>query len=393
MCHKPALQAIILTKDASRHIKAHFSFAMTILAAHATPEGTARYRDRFADRPGHFRRAQGLWLSSIGLGTYLGNATEAVDRAYAQAIGRAVELGCNVIDTASNYRHQRSERAIGKALKRLCREGVIQRDEIVIATKGGYLPFDRDLPPDRDRYLQQTFVATGLAAPEDIVTGQCFAPRFLRAMIEQSLRNLGVGCIDVYYLHNPESQLRTLGHADFRVRLLAAFQALEEAASDGLIRYYGIATWNGFRVAPTAPDYLSLAEINALARKAHGMKHRCRFIQLPLNLALLEAMTLRNQVVSHEKMAVLEAAARYGMSVISSASLLQARLLDQIAEPLRARFNGLTTDAQRCLQFVRSTPGITTALAGMSRAAHVEEDLATACVPPLSSEEYQALFA
>ena len=79
--------------------------------------------------------------------------------------------------------------------------------------------------------------------------------------------------------------------------------------------------------------------------------------------------------------------------MIGSASLLQARLLDQLAEPMRAKFNGLATDAQRCLQFARSTPGITTALAGMSRVAHAEEDLATACVPPLTSEEYQALFA
>ena len=133
---------------------------MTTHPTHATAEGTARYRDRFADRPGHFRQTQGLWLSSIGLGTYLGDATDAVDKDYAQAIGRAVNLGCNVIDTAVNYRHQRSERAIGKALKRLLKDGVIQRDEIVIATKGGYLPFDRDLPPDRDRYLRETFIDT-----------------------------------------------------------------------------------------------------------------------------------------------------------------------------------------------------------------------------------------
>ena len=146
-------------------------------------------------------------------------------------------------------------------------------------------------------------------------------------------------------------------------------------------------------MAPAAPDYLSLSEINALARNTRGMKHRCRFIQLPLNLAMPEAVTLRNQLVSDEKMPALEAATRYGLSVISSAALLQARLLDQIAEPLRAKFDSLTTDAQRCLQFVRSTPGVTTALAGMSRVAHVEENLATACVPPLTSEEYQALFA
>jgi aryl-alcohol dehydrogenase-like predicted oxidoreductase len=363
------------------------------MTTYATLEGTARYRDRYADRPGHFRQAQGLWLSSIGLGTYLGEATDAIDKAYTQAIGRAVELGCNVVDTAINYRQQRSERAIGKALKRLLKEGRLQRDEIVIATKGGYLPFDGDLPPERDRYLDETFIKSGLAAPGDIVNGQCLTPQFLHAMIDQSRRNLGLGCIDIYYLHNPESQLRTIDHAEFRERLLAAFDALETAADAGRIRYYGVATWNGFRVEPTAPDYLSLAEINALARKARGMKHRCRFIQLPLNLAMPEAITLHHQVVSHEKMTVLEAAARYGLSVVSSAALMQARLLDHIPEPLRAKFDGLSTDAQRCLQFARSTPGITTALAGMSHAAHAEENLATAGVPPLTAEEYQALFA
>jgi aryl-alcohol dehydrogenase-like predicted oxidoreductase len=366
---------------------------MTAHITHATAEGTARYRDRFPDRPGHFRRAQGLWLSSIGLGTHPGDATDAIDRAYAQAIGRAVELGCNVIDTAINYRHQRSERAIGTALRRLLKEGVIQRDEIVIATKGGYLPFDQDLPPDRDRYLRETFINTGLAAPGDIVNGQCLAPRFLRAMIRQSLRNLGVDCIDIYYLHQPECQLHVIGRAEFHERLSAALDTLEEAADEGLIRYYGVATWDGLRVAPTTPDYLSVSEINALARQTRGVKHHCRFIQLPLNLAWLEAVTLRNQLVNDEKMPALEAATRYGLSVMCSCALLQAGLSGQIAEPLRAKFGGLSTDAQRCLQFARSTPGVTTALAGMSRAAHVEENLATACVAPLTSEEYQALFA
>jgi len=139
-------------------------------------------------------------------------------------------------------------------------------------------------------------------------------------------------------------------------------------------------------------DYLSVSEINALARQTRGVKHRCRFIQLPLNLAWREAVTLRNQLVNDEKMPALEAAARYGLSAMCSAPLRQARLLGQIAEPLRVNFGGLSTDAQRCLQFARSTPGVTTALAGMSRAAHVEENLATARVAPLASEEYQALF-
>jgi aryl-alcohol dehydrogenase-like predicted oxidoreductase len=365
---------------------------MNVDSTYATPEGTARYRDRFADRPGHFHQAQGLWLSSIGLGTRPGETTDAIDRAYTQAIGRAVEIGCNVFDTAINFRHQRSERAIGEALKHLIREGVIQRDEIVIATQGGCLPFDRDPPLDRDRYLREMFIKTGLAAPADIANGQCLAPQFLRAMIQQSLRNLGVSCIDIYYLHNPESQLHAIDRVQFHERLSAAFDTLEEAADQGFIRYYGVATWNGLRVAPTTPDYLSVSEINALARQTRGVKHHCRFIQLPLNLAWLEAITLSNQIVNDEKMPALEAAMRYGLSVMCSATLLQGHPLDQIAGPLRAKFGSLTTDAQRCLQFVRSTPGVTTALAGMSRMAHVEENLATACVAPLMSEEYQALF-
>ena len=202
-------------------------------AIYATAEGTARYRDRFTDLPGHFRQAHGLWLSSIGLGTYLGNATDAIDKAYAQAIVRSLELGCNVIDTAINYRHQRSERAIGKALKRMFKAGVIQRDEIIIATKGGYLPFDRVLPADRDRYLHETFVDTGLAAAADIVNGQCLAPRFLRAMIEQSRRNLGVDCIDLLQLHTwTRAWNKTPRPLD----------TLKELQAEGKIRYIGIST-------------------------------------------------------------------------------------------------------------------------------------------------------
>jgi len=91
------------------------------LPPYATPEGTARYVARFAGRvaQGHFRQAQGLWVSSIGLGTYLGDPDDATDRAYVEAVKRAVRLGCNVIDTAINYRFQRSERAIGQALREL----------------------------------------------------------------------------------------------------------------------------------------------------------------------------------------------------------------------------------------------------------------------------------
>src|SRR5712671_1673465 len=110
----------------------------------ATPEGTHRYAERFNARvsPGHFHEAQGLMMSSIGLGTYLGEPDAATDEAYRATVVRAVELGVNVIDTAINYRFQRSERSIGQALRDLVSSGKARRDELIIATKAGYLTFD-----------------------------------------------------------------------------------------------------------------------------------------------------------------------------------------------------------------------------------------------------------
>src|SRR5437588_11104601 len=139
----------------------------TVTNACATLDGTARYRDRFRGvaAEDHFRQAQNLWLSSIGIGTYLGEADEDSDRRYTEAIVRAVELGVNVIDTAANYRFQRSERSIGTALKRLCADGEHARDELLVCTKGGYLPFDGAPPRGEEgvrRYAEETFVRTGV---------------------------------------------------------------------------------------------------------------------------------------------------------------------------------------------------------------------------------------
>src|ERR1700755_2917720 len=117
------------------------------LQGFATSEGTARFRERFAGvvAEGHFRFEQNLWLSSVGIGTSLGGADEETDLAYADAVARAVELGANVVDTAANYRFQRSERSVGEALRRLGERG-FAREEIVVCTKGGYLPFNSHRP-------------------------------------------------------------------------------------------------------------------------------------------------------------------------------------------------------------------------------------------------------
>lgn len=359
----------------------------------ATAQGTQRFRDQFGDLPGHFRQQQNWWLASIGLGTYLGDPDAETDAAYTASVQRAVESGINVVDTAINYRFQRSERSIGSALQSLFESGRAQRDEIVVATKGGYVPFDGGWPHDPDRYIRENFIDTAIARPEDFVDGHCMTPEYLYHQLEQSRRNLGLECIDVYYLHNPEAQLEAISRTDFRTQMRAAFAFLEERVDQGWIQFYGTATWNGYRASPKAAGYLSLDDVLALAREVRGINHHCRFIQLPFNLAILDALTLRNQRVGGELMSTLEAAGRLGVTVMCSATLFQARLLGQIPAALRDQFEGLESDAQRAIQFTRSAPGVASALVGMRRVEHVDENIATARVAPLDDAAFKRLFA
>jgi aryl-alcohol dehydrogenase-like predicted oxidoreductase len=358
----------------------------------ATPEGTQRYRDRFPDRPDHFRPQQGLWISSIGLGTYLGEPDAETDARYVAAVQRAVECGVNVIDTAINYRFQRSERSVGAALKSLFESGRAQRDEIVVATKGGYVPFDGAWPASPERYIHENYIDAGIARADDFVDMHCMTPEYLWHQLDQSRRNLGLDCIDIYYLHNPETQLDAIPRDQFRKRLRDAIAFLEESAGEGRIQFYGLATWNGLRASPKSSNYLALDDVLSLAREVRGLHHHCRFVQLPFNVAMLDALTARNQRAGGELMSLLEAAQRLGVTVMCSATLLQARLIGQLSPALREKLSTLTTDAQRAIQFTRSAPGVATALVGMSRVEHVDENIAASKVPPPDEAAFKRLL-
>ncbi|MFN2578911.1 MAG: aldo/keto reductase [Pyrinomonadaceae bacterium] len=360
----------------------------------ATPEGLSHYRERFKDvaAQNYFRQAQDLWLSSIGIGTYLGQPDQETDRRYTQALIRAVELGANVIDTAANYRFQRSERSIGVAIGELKRRG-FAREEIVICTKGGYLPFDGNPPRDVRRYVEETFVRPGIATWSDIAGGShCMTPRYLENQLQQSLRNMNLHCVDVYYVHNPESQLSAVPADEFWRRIRAAFEFLEHAVTEGKIKSYGVATWNGFREEPDAELYHSLETMIEIARDLGGEQHHLRFIQLPLNLGMPEALFFQNQKRGDEYVSVVEAAQAFGVNVIASGSLLQGQAARGLPEAIRDSLGSLATDAQTGIQFVRSAPGVTTALVGMSRVEHVEENLALLRIPTASQEELISVF-
>src|SRR5262245_53471 len=364
----------------------------------ATAQGTKGYKERYANSlaQDHFRFSQGLWFSSIGLGTYLGGADDLTDQAYRAAVSRAVELGCNVLDSAVNYRFQRSERSVGAALADLFTRGSFAREEIIVATKGGFIPFDTYAPRSREEmtaYLVETFIAPGICQWEDFVQGShCMTPRYLAHQLDQSLRNLQLDCLDIYYIHNPESQLEEVTREEFFRRLRLAFEFLETAVDAGKISAYGTATWNGYRVSPESRGYLSLEEIVQTAEEVAGAGHHFKFVQLPVNIGMIEAFTDLNQTLNGRKSNLLEAAAALDVTIISSATILQARLASNLPPIVGESMKGLRTDAPRAIQFTRSTAGVTTALVGMSNIAHVEENMEVARISPASLADYMKLF-
>jgi aryl-alcohol dehydrogenase-like predicted oxidoreductase len=327
----------------------------------ATAEATARYVDRFpAFRDaGFYRPIFDLQVSSLGIGTYLGNADDAADEAYTDSLIAAGESGINFFDTAINYRHQRSERCIAAALRHL------RREEIVVCTKAGFLT-----PGAIPAALRK----------EDIISNMhSMAPHFLADQIDRSRANLGVDTIDVFYLHNPETQLGPRSPEDFDASLRCAFTELERQVQLGKIRWYGAATWNGFRM----PGMLSLSRMAALAEEAGGAEHHFRFIQLPFSSSMAEFLSRADNLL---------AAMSLKIAVIASASLLQTRVLKNIPARFAAQMPGLVNDAQRAIQFTRSTPSISVALVGMGRRQHVHENLGVASIPPLTADAYHRLY-
>ncbi len=342
----------------------------------------------------HFRKIdQGLFLSSLGMGSYLGDPTPEADQQMEEAALRSIQSGAiNVIDTAINYRYQCSERSLGKALRQLVEAGTLQRDEVFICSKNGYLSPDAHAQQSFQAYFQQEYIHPGIVSPQDIVGGShCMTPSFLNHELNQSLKNLGLETLDLMYLHNAaESQLGEIGYSQFMNRLQTAFEFYEQARQENRIRYYGLATWNCFRAQPNqTADYLSLEAVVQIAESVGGKEtHGFRFIQLPYNLAMPEALTLNNQQVNNSPMSLLKAAEVLGIHVFTSVPLMQGQLLQSNLP----QFPGLKTPAQSCIQFARSTPGVLAPLVGHKESANVEDNLQVAQASPLTAQEFESMF-
>lgn len=362
------------------------SICTSMIQGHATAKGTKQFAESSPADISNYKEFAGLTLSNVGMGTYLGEPNSATDGAVKQAVYESVRAGINVFDTAINYRSQKAERALGAALAKMIQDEIISREDIFLSTKNGYVTSDADTHQDFWEYINEQYVKRGAIRPGDISSGyHCMSISFLEDQLNRSIKNLGVDCIDLMYLHNAvEGQYQDLSQEALLEKIAKVIRWFESQRKARRIQYYGLATWECFRVPPEDPQHLSLEWALEMATKAAGDSHGLRFVQLPYNMYLDQALREPTQSVGDQKVPFLQAAQMLNIGVFTSVPFMQGRLLGSGIVPK------FTTGppSVRSLQFIRSTPGVLAPLVGHKSPSHVSENLAVMKIPPMSPDTF-----
>jgi aryl-alcohol dehydrogenase-like predicted oxidoreductase len=352
-------------------------------------EGTRKFAENSGVNLNNFNNFENLHLSNVGVGTYLGDADAKTDELVTSAVKQSILSGVNIIDTAINYRSQKAERSVGKAISELIDDGKITRDQIFLSSKNGYVTNDADVELGFWEYVKEEYSQKGVIKEGDVTSGyHCMTVPYLSDQLDRSLKNLNVECIDLMYLHNGiEGQIKDVSKEKFLENLKLVFELYEQKRKDGKIKFYGMATWECFRVTSDNPQYLSLEDTVNMAKEVGGENHGFRFVQLPYNMNYDQALLAKNQLLGTEHVSLLEAAVRLGIGIFTSVPFMQGRLLQPGVMP---EFDNLKPSL-RALQFIRSTPGVLAPLVGQKSIEHVSENLEILNIAPMSEDEFLAL--
>ncbi len=260
-------------------------FQTEIIQGSAGTEGTADYFNQTALSYPDYRESSwkvkagstGWTVSRMGFGCY---RVSKKSRMHSDALRSALLCGTNVIDTSTNYSGGESEMLVGDVMRELIKAGRIRREGIVVISKAGYIQGELmsllknspDTPPEITKYSRDVW--------------HCMHRDFLESQLKASMKRLGLACIDVYLLHNPEYFLMeqkakgtdpTEALSEYEDRIRSALEAMEEFRSRGWIQYYGISS-NTF---PAAPDDCTATRLDRILEFAPpGFK----VIQFPGNI-------------------------------------------------------------------------------------------------------------
>lgn len=359
----------------------------------ATAAATASYAGSYPELTYRRFANQGLVVSEAGFGGYRIDISVQEHR---QALEYALTSGINLLDTSANYADGGSERLIGSVLADMVKAGTINREQIVIVSKAGYLQGE-------NLRLSQERRQAGSPFPELVVFGaeleHCIHPDFLADQLTRSMQRLQVNHIDCFLLHNPEYYLKwaeqnqipvKVAQTEYLRRIQLAFQYLEGEVRSGRIGCYGISS-NTFPRPATDYEWTDFSAIWDMAQ-ALSAEHHFRVIEFPCNLFEPGAVTEPNQPGERS---LLEYAADKNMTTLINRPLnaIQSDQLIRLAENVYAGEAAMQAAAfreriakldpawdvkklsQLAVRSLRSTAGITSVLVGMRKKEYVDDVL------------------
>ncbi|AXX93197.1 aldo/keto reductase [Malaciobacter molluscorum LMG 25693] len=367
--------------------------------SYATAQSTLNYAKKFSHYQDFYIKHNDLIFSKLGLGTFNKEPYKEENYVfhYIEGVKEAIRNGINLIDTASNYRYGQSEKEIAIAIKELINDGEISREELIVCSKAGFIQLDYPFPKNPYTWIEDNIISKKLATREDIELDQhCMTPAFLEWSCKKSLNNLQLDSIDIYFLHNPEMQLISLGYKKFLKKIEKVFERFEKMVNSGQIKYYGVAVWNALINDENSKEHINLEDLVKIAVKIAGRDHKFKYIQTPFNLAKTSIYTIPTQIVTKERCTVVQAAHRLGLGLISSSSLLQMNLFkrsfkSEIGYLLDSKMV-LENDIQLALQFVRSTPGIISSLFASKVPVHIKSNLEITKIKSVPRVKYDLIY-
>ena len=374
----------------------------------ATASGTAEYAAKHRELFYRSFGNSGLVVSEAGFGGYRVDVSVAEHR---QALEHALRSGINLIDTSANYADGGSEQLVGVVLADMIKRGEIDREQVVVVTKAGYLQGE-NLELSRQRKGE------GVPFPDLVVFDaeleHCIHPVFLAEQLTRSLQRMQLTHIDCLLLHNPEYYLKWANHnnidpevaqTEYLRRIEVAFRYLESEVESGRIGCYGISS-NTFPKPATDYERTDLSAILALA-EAIAQQHHFRVIEFPCNLFEPGAMVEENQPMNQT---LIEFALDNQVTTLINRPLnaIQADQLIRLADNVyageaarqvadfRRRLAGIDpawsadTLSRLAIRALRSTAGIGSVLVGMRRKEYVEDVLQELREPCQISNRRQA---
>jgi aryl-alcohol dehydrogenase-like predicted oxidoreductase len=282
--------------------------------------------------------------------------------------------GGRTVDTAANYRKRRALSDVASALAAAVSSEIITTSSnIHVTAKAGYVG---------SADVLTALVDAKIVAADDVVKGQhVLSSTFVRWEIDRAAETLG-RAVDTFFLHNPEEQLARLSRSDLLYTIRHVFATLEEASAARKIQQYGVATWRSLFNAGVTVDDLRRAAVDV-----GGDAHHFRAIQLPVNILIDESAA-----AAMEGHGPIVDAAASGMQVFASAPLAGGELTRLITRDIAKVIADQHSPAQAAFQFVRSIPGISVILVGVSTPEHFDELFNVCDLPTLATEHVHEIL-